>query len=204
MSHSDFDPHELLQKAANFFERHGVPYRVVGGMASIAYGEARFTNDVDILVDMDDKLVEALSIEFAAPEFYLSVPAAREAIRRRRQFNIIHVSAGFKLDIIQRRDTEFSLADITHGQRLKSEGRYDAWFASPENVILMKLRYYQEGVSEKHLRDIASMLLVQDTAIDREYIASWAQKLGVAQEWNMILDRLAERANGTDDGLGRV
>ena len=196
--------YELLQRAVDFLEREGVPYRIVGAMASMAYGEARFTNDVDILVDLKDSVVDALDLEFPAPDFYLSASTAREAIRRRRPFHIIHVPSGLKLDIFQRRDTEFSLVDITHGQRLKSEGRFDAWFASPENVILMKLRYYQEGVSEKHLRDIASMLLVQDTAIDREYIASWAQKLGVAQEWNMILDRLAERANGTDDDSGRV
>lgn len=49
-----------------------------------------------------------------------------------------------------------SIADITHGRRLQIEGQYDAWFGTPENVMLMKLHYYQDGGSEKHLRDIAS------------------------------------------------
>ena len=89
-------------------------------------------------------------------------------------------------------DTEFSRADLTLGQRLKSEGFYDAWFASPENVILMKLRYFQEGGSEKHLRDIASILLVQGEAVDRTYLDEWASKLGVAAEWQLVSRRLRE------------
>lgn len=193
MSPTNLKPYELMQKAADFFEREGVPYRIVGSMASMAYGEARFTNDIDILVDLREDQAEAIAREFPAPDYYVSIPAVRDAIHRRHQFNVIHLPSGLKIDVIQRKDTEFSLADITHGQRLISDGCYDAWFGSPENVLLMKLRYYQEGGSEKHLRDIASLLLVQDTAIDRGYIAEWVQKLGVAAEWQMICDRLQER-----------
>lgn len=187
--------YQLLQKAADFFEREGVPYRIVGSMASIAYGEPRLTIDIDILVDLNERVVETLELEFPAPDFYLSIPALLEAIRRPGQFYIIHVPSGMKLDIIQRRDTEFGKAAITHGQRLKSEGFYDAWFASPENVILMKLRYYQEGGSEKHLRDIASMLSIQGPLIDREYIADWAGKLGVTAEWQIVLDGMDRNTN---------
>ncbi len=37
-----------MQKVADFLERESVPYRIVGSMASMAYGEPRFTNDVDV------------------------------------------------------------------------------------------------------------------------------------------------------------
>ena len=40
---------ELMQIAADFFESEGIHYRVVGSMASMAFGEPRFTNDVDIV-----------------------------------------------------------------------------------------------------------------------------------------------------------
>ena len=43
------DPLELLQVAADTLERLGVPYLVTGSMATMAYGEARFTNDFDYL-----------------------------------------------------------------------------------------------------------------------------------------------------------
>ena len=49
MTPSDLQPYELMQRMADFLERESVPYRVIGSIASIAYGEPRFTNDVDIL-----------------------------------------------------------------------------------------------------------------------------------------------------------
>lgn len=194
MSRVDLEPHELLQKAADCLERLGVPYRVVGSMASMAYSEARLTNDIDFLVDLQEAQIPSIAQEFCAPDYYLSIPAAQEAVRLRRQFNILHIPSGLKLDLIQRKDTEFGALDITSGRRLVSEGVYDAWFGAPENVILMKLRYFQEGGSDKHLRDVASVLLVQGEAIDRAYIGRWAQTLGVSQEWQLVQQRVAEAA----------
>ena len=190
MSRNNLLPYELMQMAASFFERRGIAYRIVGSMASMAYSEARFTNDIDILVDLSEDDAEQIETEFPAPEFYVSLSAIKSAIRDRRQFNIIHIPSGLKLDIIQRKDNEFGTLDITRGQRLKSDGFYDAWFASPENVILMKLRYFQEGGSDKHLRDVASILLIQDKHIDREYIEQWARKLSVEQEWQLVIQRI--------------
>ena len=193
MSPSDLQPYELMQKAATFFERHDVPYRVVGSIASIAYSEPRFTNDIDILVELRVDLVESIEQEFPSPEYYLSLDAVRSAIRSRRQFNVIHVPSGLKLDIIQCNDSEFGRLDISQGQRLKSDGFYDAWFASPENVILMKLRFFKEGGSDKHLRDTASILLVQGSRIDRDYITKWSQQLGVSEEWQLVCQKADEQ-----------
>ena len=192
MSLHDLQPYELMQKAATFFERHDVPYRIVGSIASMAYSEPRFTNDIDILVDLRDDLVELIEHEFPLPEYYVSPDAARSAIRDRRQFNVIHIPSGLKLDIIQRKDTEFGRLDISHGQRLKSDGFYDAWFASPENVILMKLRFFKEGGSDKHLRDTASILLVQGSRIDRTYVTKWSKQLGVSEEWQLVCQKADE------------
>lgn len=190
MSAEELENFELLQKAADFLERLGVPYRIVGSMASMAYGEARFTNDIDILVDLSEMHAEAFASEFPEPDFYVSVPAIREAIRRRHQFNILHLPSGLKIDCIQKKDTEFGQRDIEHGRRIRNEGLYDAWFGSPENIVLMKLRYYQESGSEKHLRDIASILLVQAGSIDLADIHDWATRLGVATEWQTVYDRV--------------
>jgi len=49
---SDLQPSELLQLISTFFESRQIIYRVVGSMASIAYGENRFTNDIDIVADL--------------------------------------------------------------------------------------------------------------------------------------------------------
>jgi hypothetical protein len=190
MSSVDLKPYELMQMVADFLERESVPYRIVGSMASIAYGEPRFTNDVDVLVDLPQEKVELLLREFPSPDFYISIDAAHEAIRTRRQFNILHPPSGLKVDMIMTSDSEFSRLDITHGQRLKSEGFYDALFASPENVVLKKLLFFQDGCSDKHLRDSAGILLIQGDRIDQDYLEEWAEKLGVADELQLVRERL--------------
>ena len=193
MTGSEMRSYDLLQRIADFLERESVPYRVVGSMASIAYGEPRFTNDIDILVDLPLGKIDALCREFPDGDYYLSPEAARTAIARRHQFNILHFPSGLKIDLILVQDTDFSRADIAQGRRLKSEGFYDAMFASPENVILKKLEYYREGGSDKHLRDIAGILTVQGESIDREWIETWAVRLGVEAEWRIVRDRRHEK-----------
>ncbi len=191
MPPTELKPHELMQKVADFCERESVPYRIVGSMASMAYGEPRFTNDIDVLVDLPVEKIEALCREFPSPDFFIAPHAVRQAILNRHQFNILHIPAGLKVDMILAADTEFDRRNLDTGQRLRCEGAYDALFASPENVILKKLVYYQEGGSEKHLRDIASMLAIQGEQIDQAYLDNWASELGVTEELHLIRQRIS-------------
>ncbi|MBY0328060.1 MAG: hypothetical protein K2Q30_14135 [Gemmataceae bacterium] len=91
-------------------------------------------------------------------------------------------------------DTEFARSQAKRIQRISSPGEYDAWFGSPEDVLLSKLVYFQlgGGISEKHLRDIAGMMKVLREKLDRVYISEWAAKLGVATEWMLVRKRVGE------------
>jgi hypothetical protein len=44
----------------------------------------------------------------------------------------------------------------------------------------------QLGRASEHLRDIAGVLKVQADRIDRHYIAQWADRLGVSEEWGLF------------------
>lgn len=46
-------PFELLQKVAEAFEKLHIPYLVTGSVASMAYGEPRLTNDIDIVAAIE-------------------------------------------------------------------------------------------------------------------------------------------------------
>ncbi len=189
----DFKPYELLQKVADFCERESISYRIVGSMASMAYGEPRFTNDVDVLIDLPIAKVDALCKEFTAPDYYIAPHAVRQAISSRHQFNILHIPAGLKVDMILTDGSEFDRINLHHGQRLIFEGYYNALFATPENVLLKKLVYFREGGSEKHLRDIAGMFAVVGEDIDQTYLDEWAAKLGVTNELELVRKRIRER-----------
>ena len=61
-------------------------------------------------------------------------------------------------------------------------------------MIIGKLWYYNEGGSEKHLRDIAAMLQTSGELIDTSYVEHWAKELGYAGHWQMIVERVRRSA----------
>src|SRR5436853_236447 len=97
---SPVEPTELLGYVANVFDRLRIEYAVVGAMASSYYGEARFTADVDIVVNLPEQAVPALLQAFPTDQYYVSEDAVRQAIRNRAQFNILRPDSGLKIDVM--------------------------------------------------------------------------------------------------------
>jgi hypothetical protein len=191
------EPSELLRRLADAFERLGIAYRVTGSMATIAYGEPRFTNDIDVVVRMRADQVEALCAAFPAPEYYCSREAVDDAVRRQFQFNILHPTSGLKVDVIIASDSPFDASRFSRGQRIGTSPGQDAWFASPEDVILKKMIYMREGGSDKHLRDIVGVLKVQADKLDWDYLEDWSKRLDVENEWRLAQAQLTKGSQGT-------
>jgi hypothetical protein len=171
-------------------ERLGVPYLVTGSLATVFYGEPRFTNDIDIVVELPFARVDELCAAFPAPDFYVSPDSARRAVAHASQFNVVHPASGLKLDLIVLADTDFNRSRLARARTVHPAPDYSASFASPEDVILMKLDFYQRGGSDKHLRDIAGVLKISGDLLDREYLSSWALRLGLDGTWQTILKRI--------------
>lgn len=189
---SELQPNELLQVIAGFFESHQIVYFVVGSMASIAYGENRFTNDIDIVADLQSRHVDSLCDFFRPPDYFIARHAVEDAIRKRFQFNIIHVTSGLKIDVMLPKATEYAALEQSRARRLSDPDGLSAWFAAPEDVILNKLIFFQLGGIEKHLRDIAGIIKVKQDELDLDYIHVWSEKLNVASEWGLVKQRIAE------------
>ncbi len=190
-------PYELLQKIVEVLERLEIPYLVTGSVAAMAYGEPRLTNDIDIVAAVEEHHVAGLLAAFPSEEFYLSEEGIREAIRRRLQFNIIHPSSGLKVDIILRKNTPFDASRFSRFRRIWPAETYIANFAAPEDIIIIKMVYYRNGGSEKHLRDITGILKVSREEVDFTYVADWARCLGLIEIWELILKRLGGEGSGS-------
>jgi len=184
------EQHELLLFVAGVFEKLKIPYFVTGAIASIAYGEPRFTNDIDVVADMGLIHIETFKSCFPENEFCLDTDSIREAIIRRSQFNIIHPEAGMKVGVVISKGDDFDISRFSRVKRLYVSESKSVDFASPEDVIIKKLEYFKQGRSEKHLRDITSMLKISSELIDRAYITSWAKRLTVSEIWEELQKRI--------------
>jgi hypothetical protein len=172
-------------------DRHAIPYAVTGSHASNVFGETRFTNDIDIVIDLSSQqLLDKLLTEFPEGAFYVSDAGARHAVANGGQFNIIHEDTSQKVDLIVPDKTDWPNQLERRIQVATDPGR-QIWFVSPEDLILKKMDFYREGGSDKHLRDIASTLKISQGKVNTRYVAEWAEKLGLSEIWNEILSRLA-------------
>lgn len=177
--------HNLFQIFVSRLNKLSIPYMITGAVASIIYGEPRLTNDIDLVINMKSDDVEAFADAFPIEDFYCPPP---EAIRleigrsQRGHFNLIHHETGFKADIYA------SGRDELHHWGLKNRKPVDVdgekfWLAPIEYVILRKLEYYREGESEKHLRDISSVLDLSSDQIDFELLEARIKERTLAKEW---------------------
>lgn len=184
------DQAELLRRVIDVLEEQGITYLLVGSLASGVYGEPRLTHDIDIVVELRPEQVDALCAAFPQPHFCTSRDAAREAVATGGQFNVIHPASGNKIDFMMARHDPWGRSQIERRRQELILPDRTGYTATPEDLIVAKLWYYQEGGSQKHLRDIAAMMQVSGDEIDVAYIQHWARQLGLMGDWKAVLERL--------------
>lgn len=183
-------PYELLEVIVRILEKLKIPYLVTGSVAAMAYGEPRLTNDIDIVTGIDVTHIAGLLAELPWDQFYVSDDTIRDAIQYKTQFNIIHPASGLKIDVVIRDKSAFNDSRFSRIRRIKPGESYEANFASPEDIIIMKMRYFKEGGSDKHLRDIAGILKISGAEIDRQYIYGWAKKMDLSEIWDLVIQEI--------------
>ncbi len=180
------------------FERLGVPYVIIGAFAGQAYGVTRLTVDVDIVVDLNEKHIQALASAYPLPRFYADPQQMRDSIRLGIPFNIIDSSEGRKVDLIpltMKPGYEFALKNRVRRQ-VPAKEPFEAWFARPDDVVVGKLMAWKEGHSFKHEQDIRDILVAvrsgEDTELttlfDFNYVDRWTKQLGsqVQKLWQKL------------------
>jgi hypothetical protein len=179
---------ELFLLFVRPLNRAGIRYMVTGSVAAIFYGEPRLTHDVDVVTFLNDADIRGLAGSFPSVDFYVPPPEVIAAEVQREEhghFNIIHIETGFKADVYPTGRDDFNAWAFRLRRRVQFEGE-TVVLAPPEYVILRKLEYYREGGSEKHLRDIRSMLAISGEQIDRSALTEWIERRGMQSEWQLV------------------
>ncbi len=177
---------ELLKHASEVLMEMSVSFMVVGSLASSAYGEARYTNDIDIAIWLEAEDIPVLRRAFPDSEFYFDEETARETLREGGMFNVIHGGSGNKIDFMVSSRDMWSREQFWRRQKVEIFPGLATFAASPEDIIISKLRYYDEGRSEKHVQDIRNMIDVTGAELDVDYIMKWAREFRILHLWQGI------------------
>jgi hypothetical protein len=93
------DQAELLSYLLDVLEGGHFRYGITGSHATMAYGESRFTNDIDVVMELDAASLERLRAAFSFPDFYMN-EGATIAVANGGMFNIVRPDSGLKIDVI--------------------------------------------------------------------------------------------------------
>ena len=183
-------PEELLLQIVKILNKLGIPYIITGGFAVAVLAKPRFTADIDIIVKIGAKNIPTLARELLAvdKDVYVSQEAMRDAIQNNGEFNFIHPETGLKVDFWLKR---YPFEEFKRSIVKKIDGR-KVNFISPEDLILSKLIWYNEGQGEKQIEDIRSILKIAKP--DLNYIKAWAAKTSTAE----ILEEIIKEQSDAD------
>lgn len=182
---------EVLHLALRRLDAAGIPYMVVGSLASSLHGFPRTTHDADVVIAPS---VEALTgfLDAMERDFHVPRAAAATALRERAAFNTVHLETGFKLDFIVRKRRPHSEEEFRRRVAVPFEGGR-CWFATAEDTILAKLQWARLAGSERHVQDASGIVQVQRDSLDWGYLRHWAAELG-------LLDLLRQVEGPPDKG----
>jgi len=177
---------EALVCVVRALESEAIPYMVTGSVASSYHGRPRSTHDADIVIDPAAEQLTGLVRRLAAAGFYVDEAQAQDALRRRRQFNVIETRSACKVDLIVRKDRPFSREELKRREMADLSPGLTVALTSAEDTILSKLEWARKaGGSEKQIADAVGVLEV-NPKLDRAYIERWARELGIMDLWQEI------------------
>jgi hypothetical protein len=81
---------DVLRIITEWLGATDVPFMLTGSFALGYYGKPRMTRDLDFVVALMDRHVDALVSVFSA-DFYIDKDAARSAIKTQRMFNLMQL-----------------------------------------------------------------------------------------------------------------
>ncbi len=179
------DSVSLAIKLHPIFEELGISYYITGGVAAISYGEPRTTQDLDLVMAISLDVIERLSDALTEAGFY--VPGIDDVKSGRMQtLQIIEMESISRADLVVAGTDEFERLKFTRRRVIEFEGTA-LYFASPEDVILNKLRWRQRSGSEKQWRDVLGVLKVQAENLDYGYMRELAEQLGLIDALNQAV-----------------
>lgn len=151
----------------------GVPYYITGGVAAIAYGEPRTTQDLDVVLLISPSEITSLAPVLEAAGFYLA--GVEDVINQRMEtLQIIQLETISRADLIIAPPHPYEQLKLTRRQSYTLSNGEQIYLASPEDVIISKLRWGRGSRSQKQWRDVLGILKTQGEILDYQYMYHWS------------------------------
>lgn len=163
-------------------EDAGCAYAIGGSWASTAFGEPRFTQDVDVLAAFTRSSLRDF-LAALPPIYAVDADYAQSALANGRPFNVIHMGSAYKFDFFPAAAFPLGLQELERATTVEASGLSldPVPFVTPEDILIAKLHWYRSGgeVSEVQWRDILGLMRNCGANLDWVYLEQSAATVEV-------------------------
>lgn len=169
---------ETLKDFVQRLDDLGIQYMITGSFAMHAYATGRLTYDIDAIIEISSRDAERFESRFL-PDYYVDKIMIKNAIERNSMFNVLNLTNGVKVDCIIRKATGFEADKFERRRKSEIDG-ISFWVISREDLILSKLEWAKNSLSEKQFLDIRSLV---ESGIDDELFLKQIGRLNLGEVW---------------------
>ena len=158
-----------------------IEHMVTGSFAMSAYGEIRFTPDIDVVLQISEAQAKAFTKLFAS-DYYVNEESIKRAVHRRSIFYVINRKYSGKIECIAMKDSDFARSSFSRRYKVIVSD-IEFWITTLEDLVIAKLIGVGHTHSEMQIRDIANLTSAE---YDSDYVAEWVERLDLRNIWNEV------------------
>lgn len=163
---------KALKKIVDVLEEEDIGYMIVGGFAVSYYNRLRLTVDIDFVLQIYSFHIEKIVKHF--PDWLPFLDGFIDNAEKGIVFNLTDFETGIKFDFKLYEDSDYNWTAFERRKKLDFSG-VKCYIASPEDLIISKLIWYNMSNSEKQWGDLN--FLINLDGLDMQYLELWTTKL---------------------------
>jgi len=175
---------EVLKLVTERLDQAKITYLISGSIAANYYTIPRMTRDIDIVIEMKTGDVGRF-INLFKDNFSIDEDMVKTEVQKGGMFNLIHNKYIIKIDFILRKASAWQESMFLRRKKIDID-HSSAWLISGEDLILAKLLWAKDSMSEMQLKDVAH-LLKSIEILDRGYLSQWIKELGLEKVYQKVL-----------------
>lgn len=169
---------ETLKDLVERLDGLRIEFMITGSFAMHSYSTGRLTYDLDVILEISYKDAARFESRFL-PDYYVDKISIERAVDRGSMFNLINLTNGVKIDCIVRKTSDFEAAKFARRRRSEIDG-VAFWVISKEDLILSKLAWAKDSLSEKQFIDIRNLL---ESGFDNQFLDEHISHLELDRVW---------------------
>jgi predicted nucleotidyltransferase len=167
---------EAVIRVVRALDALGLAHMLVGSYSYNFFGVMRATADADLVIDVNRPYLAALG-DLLKPALKVDPQMQFETVTGTHKNLVTVEGSPFTLELFQLSDDDHDRERFRRRAAVELDGQR-VYSATPEDIIVMKLRWVDRVARPKDRKDIEVLLEVHRDALDFDYTYAWCDRHG--------------------------